>query len=330
MPPKLFGDDDGGEEDVSTLEIDKEYARRLEYNRKREDLQRYEELKQRGVEEDSDKEEKKIKSYDEEQDELRKAVSDAMEIENDEDGEELLKETEKKGDDDDDMEVDEELVKKAGEYFGGGDGELDEKNKFLKDYLLNHRWKEKEKRAVIDEAELDELEDDEDAVEIQEEYESNYRHEENAGEIVMGYSRKVEGSEGDECQLNAKDVDDEFDPEEYDKMMKAVFDDKYYDEEDSGLSSDEDGEKPDFDKEDELLGLPKDWDVIQGGDGFTAAREMALKQKEIADTGAEPASSAAEEGEGEASKLSRKAKRRRRQAEKKLPPSRMAAYGKPQ
>ncbi|XP_020871381.1 protein KRI1 homolog [Arabidopsis lyrata subsp. lyrata] len=87
--------------------------------------------------------------------------------------------------------------------------------------------------------------------------------------------------DGEECPLDAKDFDDEFDPEEYDKMMKAAFDDKYYGAEDSDLNSDEDddGEKPDFDKEDELLGLPKDWDVTKGGDVFTAAREKGLKHK---------------------------------------------------
>ncbi|CAE5970097.1 unnamed protein product [Arabidopsis arenosa] len=64
-------------------------------------------------------------------------------------------------------------------------------------------------------------------------------------------------------------------------MMKAAFDDKYYGAEDSDLNSDDDddGEKPDFDKEDELLGLPKDWDVTKGGDIFTAAREKGLKHK---------------------------------------------------
>ncbi|KAK0607783.1 hypothetical protein LWI29_020463 [Acer saccharum] len=38
-------------------------------------------------------------------------------------------------------------------------------------------------------------------------------------------------------------------------------------------------EKPDFDKEDELPGLPIGWDVIKSADGFKAARERSLKRK---------------------------------------------------
>ncbi|KAJ4721556.1 protein KRI1-like [Melia azedarach] len=96
--------------------------------------------------------------------------------------------------------------------------------------------------------------------------------------------------EEEELPLNLKDLDDEFDPEEYDRMMKSVFDEKYYGAEDLdpqfGHDRDEeegDIEKPDFDKEDELLGLPKGWDVIESGNGFKAARERSLKreQKEV-------------------------------------------------
>lgn len=92
--------------------------------------------------------------------------------------------------------------------------------------------------------------------------------------------------EEEDLRMNLKDLDDEFDPEEYDRMMKAVFDAKYYDAEDVdpefGQEREEDEgdiEKPDFDKEDELLGLPKGWDLIESGDGFKAARERSLKHK---------------------------------------------------
>lgn len=92
--------------------------------------------------------------------------------------------------------------------------------------------------------------------------------------------------EEEDLPMSLKDLDDEFDPEEYDRMMKAVFDAKYYDAEDVnpqfGQDREEDEgdiEKPDFDKEDELLGLPKGWDVIESGDGFKAARERSLKHK---------------------------------------------------
>jgi protein KRI1 len=81
------------------------------------------------------------------------------------------------------------------------------------------------------------------------------------------------------------DLEDEFDPDEYDKMMKKAFDVQYYEAEDvePGFGSDDDNdemEKPDFDKEDELLGLPKDWDMIDSSDGFLAARERSLKLKQ--------------------------------------------------
>ncbi|KFK35841.1 hypothetical protein AALP_AA4G044000 [Arabis alpina] len=318
-------------------------------------------------EEEEDLEKKKVKSYFEEQEELRKAVFDAVETAGDGDGdEELFRVKESNGDEE---EEDEELAKKMEEYFGNGGEVVDEKDKFLFEYFRKRMWKEDDKKGknvVIDEAELEELEDDEEAVELAEEYELKYRHEENVGEIVMGQSRVVEGSvrkkdtarkaqrknkeermkmveierkeelkqlknvkkkeikekiekvllvagfkKGHECALDGKDFDDEFDPEEYDKMMKSVFNDKYYGEEDSGLSSDEDGEKPDFDKEDELLGLPKDWEVIQGGDGFETAREMASKHKEIiADAGDEEMEEEEEEVEEEQVEGKRKRKRK--------------------
>lgn len=85
--------------------------------------------------------------------------------------------------------------------------------------------------------------------------------------------------------LSAKELEEEFDPEEYDRMMKKAFGDNYYEAEDAdpefGSDVDEDGEieKPDFDKEDELLGLPKGWDSGESGNGFLAARERILKLK---------------------------------------------------
>ncbi|KAI3848903.1 hypothetical protein MKX03_030190 [Papaver bracteatum] len=91
-------------------------------------------------------------------------------------------------------------------------------------------------------------------------------------------------TEGEACALDLDDLEDDFDPEEYDKKMKKTFNDDYYNAEDADFGSEEDDEdgdieKPDFDKEDELLGLPKDWDVCGTGDGFTAVRERVLKSK---------------------------------------------------
>ncbi|XP_024009230.1 protein KRI1 homolog [Eutrema salsugineum] len=275
-------------------------------------------------------------SYAEKNEELKRAVRDAVETgegNDDDDDEDLFRV--KEGDEQEEEEEDEELKKKADEYFGEV-SQLGEKDKFLRDFIVKQMWKEKDGKSKIDEDELDELDKDEEALWMQEDYEYSFRHEENAGETVMGQSRIVEGSvrkkdnsrktqrknkeerlkmvelerqeelkrlknvkkkemrekmkkvlsvagfkEGEECPLDARDLEDEFDPEEYDKMMKAAFDDNYYGAEDEDLcSDDDDNEKPDFDKEDELLGLPKNWDVIQGGDGFTVAREKVLKLKE--------------------------------------------------
>jgi protein KRI1 len=95
---------------------------------------------------------------------------------------------------------------------------------------------------------------------------------------------KTAGIDDDDIiPLSAAELEEEFDPEEYDRMMKKAFDEKYYNAEDADpefCSDDEDMEKPDFEKEDELLGLPKGWDDESGSDGgFLAAREKALKEK---------------------------------------------------
>ncbi|CAH8261651.1 unnamed protein product [Arabidopsis lyrata] len=333
---KFFeSDDESSEEEDGVDKKDKKKKTKKMYLK---DVQA-QHLLEEGPEYVEEDEKRKVRTYAEQQGEMRRAVTDALEAGgNESDGDDdFLRVVEKEGDDD--VEVDEELAKKIDEYFGE-EAEVVE-NQFLKDYLVKQLWKEKEEN-IVDKAELKELSDDERAVWDQEDFEagrpleSSYRHEENAGDIVMGQSRVVEGSvrkkdnarkvqrkskeermklaemerkedlkrlknvkkkemkekmkkvlsvagfkDEEECPLDAKDFDDEFDPEEYDKMMKAAFDDKYYGAEDSDLNSDEDddGEKPDFDKEDELLGLPKDWDVTKGGDVFTAAREKGLKHK---------------------------------------------------
>ncbi|KAE8711580.1 mediator of RNA polymerase II transcription subunit 20a-like [Hibiscus syriacus] len=437
---KLFNEDvDLQNDDISKIEINKEYARRFEHNKKREDLQRYEELKKRGHVEESEEEssdddddddnelfsdqitlrkkdedffkallrvrsrdpklkeedvklfesddeerskedeeenkqkEKKDKksmylkdvvakhlieegpdfeeqdalvkakkTYDEEQEEIKKALLDATEeFENEDDGG-FLRVKDKKGKYDEEKEDSNngELSKKLEEYFGE-DAEMDENTKFLKEFFKNKMWIDKERKVgdlEIDIEVVDEVLRDEEEIERQEGYELeyNFRHEENVEDRVLGYSRKVEGSvrkkeskrksqrerkeermkaaeierkeelkhlknlkkeeikermkkvleiagiKKDDCPFSAKDLEEEFDPEEYDKMMKAVFDEKYYDDEDVELNSDSDNiEKPDFDKEDELLGLPKGWDVLESNDGFLAARERNKKNYRV-------------------------------------------------
>lgn len=442
MVLRLFGDSDGSSDesnDISKIEINKEFARRYEHNKKREDLQRLDELKKKGViddSEDSDSEEssdefseddgkkdleffnallkvknkdpvlknkeaklfesesedeigemekkgkkkekpmylkdvtakhlieegpefddreeeeedlKGVKSYSEEQEELRKAFFEAVEtdLNGDDNGEELFKVKEsanngmEDGEDEDDAG---EVDKKLDEYFGNEE-KLDENSMFLKDYFRNKMWLDKGDSGgkVLDEEDID-VSEDEEEVERQEDYERefNFRFEENPGERVMGHSRVVEGSvrkktnarklqrerkeermaraeferkeelkhlknlkkkeineklrkirktagieEDGVWRLDADDLEEEFDPEEYDRKMKEAFDDDYYEANDVdpefGSDRDEDGgelEKPDFDKEDELFGLPKGWDDMHGsGDGFEAARERILKQR---------------------------------------------------
>ncbi|KAI3744365.1 hypothetical protein L1987_57444 [Smallanthus sonchifolius] len=69
MGMKLFGDDDGSEAgDISKIEINKEFARRFEHNKKREDLQRFEELKKKGVISDSEEDDESSDDDDDDED----------------------------------------------------------------------------------------------------------------------------------------------------------------------------------------------------------------------------------------------------------------------
>ncbi|XP_047150393.1 protein KRI1 homolog [Vigna umbellata] len=49
MPLQLFEGSDSENDDISKIKIDEGYARKFEHNKKREDLQRFEELKKKGV-----------------------------------------------------------------------------------------------------------------------------------------------------------------------------------------------------------------------------------------------------------------------------------------
>ncbi|KAL2538576.1 KRR1 family protein [Forsythia ovata] len=283
----------------------------------------------------------KVKSYLEEQEESRreflKEFEEAANVE-DEEGDFLRMKTGKVEEEEDDG----EFGKKLDDFFGE-DEILDEKTKFLKDYFGNQLWLDNGKNNKI----LDEdvgFSEDEKEIEKQEDFERgiNFRFEENAGDRVMGHSRKVEGSvrkkenarkfqrerkeermvqaeferneelkhlknlkkkeikekmqkireaagigEDGTCLLDEDDLEEEFDPQEYDRKMKEAFDNKYYDAEDVnpefGSGSDEDAaeyEKPDFDKEDRLLGLPNGWDEAkETRDGFLAARQRILNSK---------------------------------------------------
>ncbi|XP_038898725.1 protein KRI1 homolog [Benincasa hispida] len=130
--------------------------------------------------------------------------------------------------------------------------------------------------------------------------------------------RETAGLREDEnCLLDIKDLDEDFDPEEYDRMMKAAFSEEYYEKEDidPGFGSDMDDEgdgeieKPDFDKEDELLGLPKGWASSELGDGFLAARQRSLSHKVDSDMSNED-NEEDEEQDNEDEKGKRKRKRK--------------------
>ncbi|KAJ6342024.1 hypothetical protein OIU78_010044 [Salix suchowensis] len=257
MPLKqLFDDANDGDDNVSKIEIDEEFAKRYEHNKKREALQRYQELKKEGrVDEsesgsessssdetdiekpdikffdnllkvknrdpslysnvklfesdDSDSEEEDVKggnekhtkkkpmylkdvmarhliekgpelddeegssimtkradkSYNDEQEELRKAFLDAVE-DAEEDGEqEFLKLKERKneevsGDGNVAAGEDVEFEKKLGDYFGG-QGELDEGSRFLRDFFKNKMWLAKDEKDGLGEDEVEELLTDE-------------------------------------------------------------------------------------------------------------------------------------------------------------------------
>nr|POE80728.1 protein kri1 like [Quercus suber] len=80
--------------------------------------------------------------------------------------------------------------------------------------------------------------------------------------------------------LSRKELEEEFDPEEYDRIMEKAFGEEYYANDDmdpefgSGGDDDEDEdeiEKPNF-EEDDFLGLPKGLDERGSGDGFWSMR----------------------------------------------------------
>ncbi|PUZ65454.1 hypothetical protein GQ55_3G224100 [Panicum hallii var. hallii] len=102
--------------------------------------------------------------------------------------------------------------------------------------------------------------------------------------------RMIAGIEGDAaCKLGADDLEEDFDPEDYDKKMQEMFDDSYYEADDVdpefGSGEEMDLEKPDFDKEDELLGLPKGWASEKDKeesittDGKATKGKISLKEK---------------------------------------------------
>ncbi|KAJ4970149.1 hypothetical protein NE237_003248 [Protea cynaroides] len=88
------------------------------------------------------------------------------------------------------------------------------------------------------------------------------------------------------CALEEDDLEEDFDPEDFDRKMKQMFDENYYEAADADPDfcsdrdeDDDDLRKPNFEKEDELLGLPKGWESSRSAEGFLAAREKTLRCK---------------------------------------------------
>ncbi|KAL8166239.1 hypothetical protein V2J09_007738 [Rumex salicifolius] len=86
--------------------------------------------------------------------------------------------------------------------------------------------------------------------------------------------------DGVDIPLTEADLEEDFDPEKYDKKMKKAFGEQYYDAEDVNSDFGSDLEKPDFENEDKLLGLPEDWDVCNPGEGFRSERQKYLQTLE--------------------------------------------------
>ena len=235
-----------------------------------------------------------------------------------------------------------DISKRLEDYFGKED-DLDEQDRFLKNYLLNQGWMDKDRDRIPSYKEVvGEVSEDEAYLEDQDKYEAdyNFRFQENAGAQVMANPRVVEGSvrkknearktqrmrklERIEEESNARkeelkrlknlkkkeiveklekirsvagsaeglaaledDIEEDFNPEEYDLKMQEAFGDEYYNEEDAELADKEDEEegdieKPDFDKEDEELGLAQGWDTEEKKSGFAAVRKkqkMSFQEK---------------------------------------------------
>ncbi|KAM1526430.1 hypothetical protein ACFX15_010343 [Malus domestica] len=223
---------------------------------------------------------KNSKVYNEEQERIRREFLQAAATEEDDDGEFLVEKNKNAAGDDDGDSVDNDQYEKAlDECFP----ESDENAMFLKKFFKDQLWKE-DKDPELKEEDLEMVSEDEMEIERQEEYE--HRFQENAGDRIMGHSRQVEGSVRKKVKARKEQRKSKEERMEIARMMKKAFGEKYYQAEDADLEhysdmdkDDDEIEKPDFDREDELLGLPKGWDTVGSGDGFLAAREKALKRK---------------------------------------------------
>ena len=85
--------------------------------------------------------------------------------------------------------------------------------------------------------------------------------------------------------LSMAKIEEEFDPEEYDRMMKKAFDEKYYNAEDADPDFCSDMmtmRSQIFKKEDELLGLPKGWDACRSNINRDNLSRKAKRRQQVA------------------------------------------------
>ncbi|KAG5099352.1 hypothetical protein JHK82_044404 [Glycine max] len=97
---------------------------------------------------------------------------------------------------------------------------------------------------------------------------------------------KTAGIHGDDIiPLSMAEIEEEFDPEEYDRMMKKAFDEKYYNAEDADPDFCSDMmtmRSQIFKKEDELLGLPKGWDACRSNINRDNLSRKAKRRQQVA------------------------------------------------
>ncbi|KAL2645524.1 hypothetical protein R1flu_013111 [Riccia fluitans] len=303
-------------------------------------------------EEENFKEKPKAKSYFTEQEELKRAFLEGVrEAEQEGEADDLLRVKAKTKDEEEkereeteeaiawaeQKKKDADIAKRLEEYFGR-DNDLDENDRFLKEYLLNKGWiDDDQKQSNFPRIDQELLSEDEEALDKQDQYEAdyNFRFEQGDNTYVKGHSRIIEYSvrkkpEARKKQREAKkqrqdeeerarqdelkrlknlkkkeimeklekirtvagfseksgvdivdqdDLEEDFDPEEYDKKMKDTFGEEYYGAEDPDFNSDEELEKPDFDAEDELLGLGPEVDSNEGT--FSAVKAKLTKKLKV-------------------------------------------------